>query len=156
MLAVGSPFGDDAVGWAAARALREHPGFRAGLAEQVSVVECDRPGMALVELIAGAGFVVLLDAVVDGGVPGRVLRIDSIDALAATGPCSSHGLGLAESLRMAAALGELDAAWVVLGASIEPAAAASSQGALSAATARAAERLACCALDELRAALART
>ena len=121
VLAIGSPFGDDAVAWAVAAGLREHPEYRERLGGEISLLECDRPGPGLIEFLRGDGFIVLVDAVVDGGCPGRVLRLDRMDQVTGLGHWSSHGLGVGESLRMAEALGELTAGWVLLGITIDPA-----------------------------------
>ncbi len=107
ILGIGSPFGDDRLGWEVARHLCESGALAAFPAGEVAAGPCDRPGAALVERMAGAELVILVDAMHSGARPGTVRRLgrEEIDAIHA--PVSSHGLGVAEAIRLADALGEL-------------------------------------------------
>jgi len=100
---IGSPFGDDRVGWLAAEGLqgRFDPA-------KVDVSAHDRPGLRLVALMQGAAQVVLVDAVKSGAVPGSLHRLEG-DGIVKTVAryTSTHGFGLAEALQLAQRLGEL-------------------------------------------------
>jgi len=86
--------GDDGVGLAVARALAAR-GFETRESADASVV------LALLE---AERRVVLVDAVVDGGAPGSVIRL-AVDALASgPTPLSSHGIGIAEAIELARTL----------------------------------------------------
>lgn len=93
--------GDDAVGLEVAAALDGRPG--------VDAVALEGEPVELIELWRGAEEVVLVDAVA-GEVPGRVRRLRGTEALGpwqAGAPASSHALGLAQVLELAAALDRL-------------------------------------------------
>lgn len=82
--------GDDAVGLHVVRALR-----RRGLAAR-EVADAS----ALLALLEEGRRVVLVDAVVGGGAPGTVLRLDSGSLRTDVTPLSSHGVGVAEALEL--------------------------------------------------------
>ena len=71
IIGIGSPFGDDACGLAAARRLAEEPPAGA------EVVVADRPGAALIELLDGVDATILIDAVRSGSPPGTLHSADS-------------------------------------------------------------------------------
>lgn len=103
--------GDDAIGLLVARRLREQAG------QDVQVIEADRPGVALLDLMEGAEKVVLVDAASGSGPEGRIHRVDV--AAGPIGreifPTSTHAIGLAESVEIARALGRLPATTVTYG-----------------------------------------
>ena len=98
--------GDDAVGLLAVRALRGR------VPPEVEVVEAG-PAVRVLDLLEGADTVIVVDAVrapAGGRAHGTVLRAEAgADGLPAElrGSLSSHGLGLAEALGLAAALGRM-------------------------------------------------
>jgi len=97
--------GDDAVGMAVARVLAAR-GFETRACADASVV------LALLE--AGRR-VVVVDAVVGGGPPGTVLRLDPGALAGGPAPLSSHGIGVAEAIELARTLyGERIAAAVAI------------------------------------------
>lgn len=86
--------GDDGVGLAVARTLAAR-GFETRESADASVV---------LSLLAAERCVVLVDAVVDGGEPGSVLRLAARALESGPRPLSSHGLGVAEALELASTL----------------------------------------------------
>ena len=92
---IGQPAaGDDGVGLLVARALAVR-GHETRESADASI---------LLTLLEDERRVVVVDAVVDGGVAGSVLQLD-IGALASgPAPLSSHGLGVAEALELARTL----------------------------------------------------
>lgn len=112
IIGLGSPFGDDRIGWAAAEAL----GSRAGTEAEILLL--DRPGAGLVHALAGAAAVLLVDGVRNGAPPGTLHRLAVADLLQAAGSPSSHHFGVADALGLAAALGQLPAALLVAGIAI--------------------------------------
>ena len=103
--------GDDGSGLEVARTLRVR------LAGRARVEECASEGIALLELWRDADEVLVVDAVVSGGVPGTVHRIEAGDGFApgfhtAT---STHGLSLAEAVALGRGLGCLPRHLVVYG-----------------------------------------
>jgi len=96
IVGVGQPWaGDDGVGIAVVRSLREH-------GAPVDAVECDEPSRLIDWLSDGVSPVVIVDAVLDAGPPGRVLvlgaRIGDFDHGRLL---SSHGLGVMEAIELA-------------------------------------------------------
>jgi hydrogenase maturation protease len=118
ILGVGSPCGDDRIGWQAIDALESADITRDYPPDWVSLVRLDRPGARLLEAMAGAEAVILIDAMRSGEPPGTLRRLgmDQLEALAS--PLSSHGLGVAGALRLARSLGQLPARLVIIGVEI--------------------------------------
>lgn len=91
---------DDGAGLRAARLLEGE--------EDVEVVLAGRPGAGLLELLDPARPTLLLDVVRAGASPGAVVELPLLELGGATlggEPLSSHGLGVAEALKLAEALG---------------------------------------------------
>lgn len=107
MVGVGSPFGDDRVGWDVVEALEAQSWWRELAGDSVSVHLCDRPGAALAGLLQGAGWAIVVDAAYVRDVPPGTLRWLRPDQLSLLRPPSSHGFGVAEALALAKALGQL-------------------------------------------------
>jgi hydrogenase maturation protease len=94
--------GDDAAGLEAVRLWREtHP----QTAGRVRVETAELPGLALLDLLAGADAAILVDAVQAAAPAGTVIRVGP-DELAAFTPDaqSAHGWGVAETLQLGRAL----------------------------------------------------
>jgi hydrogenase maturation protease len=102
IIGIGSPFGDDDAGLEAARRLAAAP------PPETDVVAADRPGAALIDLFDGADAVILIDAARSGAPAGTIHDLD-LHALPAdaSGLVSSHGLGVAAVVRLAATLARL-------------------------------------------------
>lgn len=103
--------GDDAGGLLAARQLRQKVGDRA------EVIEAEMVGVDLMELLKGAAVVILIDAARSGQAPCTIHRLD-----ASAGPidgrvfsCSSHAIGILETLELARAVGTLQATVILYG-----------------------------------------
>lgn len=122
VLGVGSPYGDDQVGWKVIEALCQSEGF-AGLSEDtVAAHKCDRPGSQLVEYFKDAQATIIVDAVHSGAPPGTVhrLKLSDLDTGASSELLSSHGFGLADALALAKSLGALPNRVVIYGIEISP------------------------------------
>jgi len=107
--------GDDGSGLEVARTLRPR------LAGRARVEECASEGIALLDLWRDADEVLVVDAVVSGGVPGTVHRIEAGDGFTpgfhtAT---STHGLSLAEAVALGRGLGCLPRHLVVYGIEVD-------------------------------------
>ena len=102
VLCVGNPDrGDDGVGRLVAGLLRGR------VPDDVVVAESDGGAAEVLHHIAGAEHAVLVDAAVSGAPVGKVHRVDCSvgDGIPTTGAASSHGLGVAEAIALARALG---------------------------------------------------
>ncbi|HPE79039.1 MAG TPA: hydrogenase maturation protease [Gammaproteobacteria bacterium] len=98
IIGLGSPFGDDQVGWRVIELLQDR------LDPQVDLVALDRPGAALINWMAGVRRLVIVDALVSGHAPGHTARLTDSDLDALAGGTSSHQLDLAQTLALAGAL----------------------------------------------------
>jgi CRP/FNR family cyclic AMP-dependent transcriptional regulator len=136
VIGLGTPFGDDRVGWEVVTRLRGAlpSGVRADATSDPLAV-ADGPG--------NCGLLVVIDACRGAGPPGSLHRFEWPDPrLTAAGSVSSHGIGLAAALELAATLGKLPRRVVVY--TIEGESAAPSAGlslAVSAAVAEAVARV---------------
>lgn len=111
VIGVGNPFRhDDGVGRAVARALRE-------ASAAARVIEAEGEGAALLEAWAGAGTVVVIDAVRSGAAPGTVHRFEpSADPLpAGLSSTSTHAFGLPDAVELGRTLGQLPRRLIVYG-----------------------------------------
>jgi hydrogenase maturation protease len=127
IIGIGSPFGDDALGLAAARVLERAPPAGA------QVVVVDRPGASLLDLLDGVDAAILIDAIRSGSPPGTLHDLDLRDVLrSSVRPVSSHDFGVAAAIQLADALGKLPARGRLLGIEI----ASRSSGAQTGATVR--------------------
>jgi len=112
-LGIGSPFGEDILGWQLLDALQGRnpawPGY------ELAFAKVDRPGAGLLQLMQGQQLVVLLDAL-DAGLPKGAVRLLERGHLAEFArPRSSHSFGVAESLALGETLQMLPASLYLLG-----------------------------------------
>jgi hydrogenase maturation protease len=114
VVGLGSPFGDDQVGWRVVEALRQAISGTE-IEGGCSLAACDRPGPGLLSLMEGAQAVWLVDAVLAGGKPGSIYRLDAREAARVEGSWSGHGLGVASALALGWALGGLPEQVVIYG-----------------------------------------
>lgn len=103
VIGIGTAHADDAVGLAVADLLAASV-----LPEDVVVLRCARPLPDLLDALDGADAAVLVDAARTGGAPGSIQRLRPGDLARLRSP-SSHGLGVAQALALAVALGRAPA-----------------------------------------------
>jgi hydrogenase maturation protease len=120
IIGVGSPFGDDRLGWVAAQMLRRSAVLNALEPGQVTIELLDRPGVMLLERWRDAGSVIVLDAVRSGAPPGTQHRLDPGGLPVLAQPASSHGFGVAAALELARVLGNLPPRLFLLGIELDP------------------------------------
>jgi hydrogenase maturation protease len=107
--------GDDGVGIAVVRRLREMK-----LPRHIELVEAAEPSAMVPYLIEGQDRVVLIDAIVGAGPPGRVMRLESETSQLKKGRLlSSHGVGVLEAIELARELAPRAPQVVVLAIAIE-------------------------------------
>ncbi|WP_367607098.1 hydrogenase maturation protease [Legionella sp. W05-934-2] len=94
IIAIGSPFGDDRLGWEMARQLTEI------LPKTISILSLDRPGMSLLSYFNHETGVLLIDAVQSGAPPGTIHWLEGEDIPKAQQPTSSHGIGIREVFQL--------------------------------------------------------
>ncbi|OBS08830.1 hydrogenase maturation protease [Acidihalobacter prosperus] len=104
ILGIGSPFGGDRIAWILVERLRRS---RFAPAHDVIVETLDRPGPALLERLQCVERAILVDAVAGGCEPAAWYAEDTFARFAS--PLSGHAIGLAETLDLGRALGDLPA-----------------------------------------------
>jgi len=100
IIGVGSPFGDDTLGWRAVEWLQ-----RGRLANhyhpiQFSFLQSDRPGALLLEQLRGSVKTIIVDAMQTGLSPGTIRHFTVEQLSHGSGLFSTHGLGVAEALAL--------------------------------------------------------
>lgn len=118
IIGIGSPFGDDRIGWEAVDAIDESGMLGRFPPGMVGAYRCSQPAVGLLPLLAGANAAILIDAIRGGAAPGTWRRIDAGDLQPDPGNISSHGLGVPESLALGRSLGLLPETIVFYGIEI--------------------------------------
>lgn len=115
IIGVGSPWGDDQIGWLAADAIKTLYDTR-----DVEVLTVDRPGPMLIEYLGGVDKVILLDAVHGSGPSGRIYRLGGAELMCLARPqMLSHNMGVAEAVALAASLAKLPKDLCLIGVELE-------------------------------------
>lgn len=99
VIGIGTPFGDDRTGLELAARLVAAP------PADCDIVATERPGVELLDLLAGAEVAILLDAVHSGAAIGSVLDLALADLPGAGVALSSHGISIADAVALAGVLG---------------------------------------------------
>jgi hydrogenase maturation protease len=101
IIGIGSPFGDDQLGWQAIRTLEAE-----SLNPTISLARCESPS-TLLQLMQGAQNVYLIDAVQTGADVGTIQRWQGEEVATVQSNLSSHGIDIASVLALGQALGNL-------------------------------------------------
>lgn len=137
VIGIGSPFGDDRVGWAVIEQLEQH-----SLPADIELVTLDRPGPDLINWLERDVRTVLIDAVQTTAFPpGHWMPLE-IDQLDSSEDLSSHGFGLAPTLKLAQTLGGLPHRLKLIGICIAPGSSQPEHSTLSASVMTGARQLA--------------
>lgn len=108
VIGLGTAFGDDRIGWEVVARLP------AALPAGVRCCTTSDP-LSVIEAPVGCELLIVIDACNGAGLPGTVHRFEWPDArLVTVESMSSHGVGLAEALDLAATLGRLPPKAVIL------------------------------------------
>ena len=106
VIGIGSPFGQDRAGIEVVERLSSGQSW-ASLPLSLAFVVLDRPGPALIPLLADADLVVLTDALAPGSSMQEIQRINLEELALNDARPSSHSFGVAETLALARAMGML-------------------------------------------------
>jgi hydrogenase maturation protease len=115
VIGLGSDHGDDAIGWAAIDALAS-----CELPASTALHTCTTPATGLLPLLAVCDHAVIVDAVADGGPPGRVQRLSRAALAPESSRTGSHGTSVATVLALADALQLAPLSLTLIGVSIDP------------------------------------
>ncbi len=99
VLGIGSPFGEDQVGWSVAQSLITKCSHL-----PVTIEIHDRPGIRLIELMNGATTVFLIDAIKSNDKIGTIHRFHNNEILTLENQLSTHNIGIAQALELGKAL----------------------------------------------------
>ena len=118
VLGIGSPFGDDQLGWMVIQLLQKRPALAGFLPDQLQLIGCDRPGMHLIELMRHAQTVFLIDAVKTGSPTGTLHRFQNEEMEAIGNALSTHAFSIAEAMKIGAILKALPPTVILYGIEI--------------------------------------
>ncbi|KGP63355.1 hydrogenase [Legionella norrlandica] len=104
ILGIGSPFGDDQVGWLVAEGLKKELDLSPDIDRKVSVECHDRPGLRLIELLDSQQVVFLIDAVKSGGTIGTIHHLKNSEIYTLKNALSTHAIGVVQALQLANSL----------------------------------------------------
>ena len=122
VIGVGSPHGDDRLGWVALEALKQSARLAPLIPQRLRLDARDRPGVLLLSAWHGAHTVILVDAVRSGAEPGSALRLADADIHPpGSASMSTHDYGVAAAVALARALRQLPASLVLLVLEADPA-----------------------------------
>lgn len=112
VIGIGSPFGDDRLGWEVIDQLRQYPLLKKLDSTLWQASTCDRPGLQLLSAIQGAATVFLVDAIYSvqrtSGYVWHATAEDIAQQSTDTGDSfSSHGLGVFQAVELGRVLGLL-------------------------------------------------
>lgn len=119
VLGIGSPFGDDQVGWKVAEALKQQISMHANMSQYVIIESHDRPGVRLIELMSGASTVFIIDAVKSSSEIGTIHRFKNNEILESENRLSTHDMGVAQALQLGSALNALPDNIILYGIEID-------------------------------------
>lgn len=108
VLGIGSPFGDDQVGWHVAQGLMPHFSQQAAICIEIH----DRPGMRLLELIRGFDTIFIIDAIQSGQPIGTLHQFQKESLFESETRFSTHAPSILQALQVASALDELPKAMI--------------------------------------------
>lgn len=118
IIGIGSPFGDDRIGWEAVDAIDKSGILGRFPPGMVKTFCCNQPAVGLLPLLSGAGAAILIDALRGKEAPGTLRKVDVDTLQPQSAPLSSHGLSVSDSLALGRAVGMLPETVLVYGIEI--------------------------------------
>lgn len=119
VIGIGSPFGNDTIGWQTIELLKQQHMLATLLPERVNLIEADRPGTNLIQMLQGAAFVILVDAILDQHHHGEVIRLNQDQLITTQNMLSSHSLDAASAIALADKLRALPDKLLLMGLAID-------------------------------------
>lgn len=121
VIGIGSPFGIDTLGWQVVRRLKQEDNGNLIQCKNIELIEADRPGPQLIQLMQGANYVILIDAIVDSESIGKLVHLDKAQLVYTPWQVSSHGLDVSDAIALADKLNLLPGKLSIIGLSVDPA-----------------------------------
>jgi hydrogenase maturation protease len=121
VIGIGSPYGNDTLGWQVIGKLRGLQNDKSPLPDDVQLIACDRPGVQLISLLQDLDLAILVDAIENPAREGELHWIDPDEIRANHTAISCHGCGVHEALALAKILGELPRELRIVGLCIDAA-----------------------------------
>lgn len=115
---IGSPLGDDQVGWEVIRLLLQNPRIKKANAIFTDIL--DRPQLNLCHFFEKAEHFYLIDAMKNNQALGTITQLHAQDILQTSRLLSTHGFGVTQALKLADSLGLLPKHLVIYGIEIGP------------------------------------
>ncbi|MCI0505536.1 MAG: hydrogenase maturation protease [Gammaproteobacteria bacterium] len=106
IIGIGSPYGADQTGWRAVEFLKQDHALQILSDNQIKFMNCDRPGLTLLDYVADSDCAILIDAI-EGGDRGNVIRVEKNQLLHDSVGFSTHTLGVVEALTLGTQLNVL-------------------------------------------------
>lgn len=100
VLGIGSPFGDDQLGWHVIEQLKQFPSLTPFIPQQLTLNDYDRPGLSLLERIKNSDTVFLVDAIKSESPIASLHRFENQAIETVNSSLSSHNIGLASVIHM--------------------------------------------------------
>lgn len=119
VLGIGSPFGDDQVGWRVAETLKQQLSLHDHKAQDVNIESHDRPGIRLIELMSEASTIFIIDAVKSGSEAGTIHRFENNEIFESDNRFSTHDIGVSQALQLGCSLNALPANIILYGIEID-------------------------------------
>lgn len=119
VLGIGSPFGDDQVGWKIVDILEQHATLKKYVPQKLHFAILDRPNINLLQHIDKTATVMLIDAMKSGENIGTLHRYENPQTNTPAGLLSTHGMGVAQALQLGMILDELPKKIILYGIEID-------------------------------------
>lgn len=119
ILGIGSPFGDDQIGWRVIDAINESSMLNRYPPGMVQTCRCDRPVTTMLQKLMESEVVIMIDAMKTGLPPGTICQLDLSDLQLNPHRISSHEMGMAECLALGRTLGILPRLLLCYGVEID-------------------------------------
>lgn len=119
VIGIGSPFGDDRLGWQAIDLLKKCTRLRMYSDMQLQLLCCDRPGLSLLEKMRDADTVFLIDAIYSDASPGTYYCLENEAIMGIkTLMHSTHAFGVTEAMKLGKSLNILPKKVVLYGLAV--------------------------------------
>jgi len=119
VIGIGSPFGQDQLGWQVVNQLQQTFVDQSNNYRHISFIQSDRPGLRLLDLIKGTDMAILVDAIEKKGCTGQIFKLERTELLNSDQPLSSHAVGVSETLSLGEVLGDLPEELVLFGMCVD-------------------------------------